>query len=179
MGMKRPTLLLVLSSLFLPAAQAGTVSMESLRSNAGLALPVAAVSVQAPQSTFVASRYVNLSGYISLRGNTHIREGSQFVSMTISGNATLHGSGARTDNVWVNERITFHLRDGQRFVNESVRISKYVSVYEGGRYVGSTTVSGTVRVSGSVSGRWLRLSGSGNLSGSIFVRDQQQNAVLR
>jgi hypothetical protein len=152
----------VLSS---PAASASLDSIESLR--AGAAAPVAAPARKA----FKASRYVSLHGWIDLRGNTHVREGDTFVRVNLSGSTTLNGAGARTSTVWVNEYVTIRLRKGQTFINETVYVSEYVSVYDRGRYVGSTNVSGSVRVSGRVSGNWLRLSGSGSLRGSLFVRE--------
>ncbi len=156
----------LLALLVLPifAAPAASASIEGLRS-------AAALSVPKTQKRFKASRYVSLSGWVNLRGNAHIPEGATYVRIDLSGNTRLNGSGASTNTVWVRESVNIFLREGQTFVNETVQVSEYVSVYDRGRYVGSTRVSGSVRVSGTITGNWLRLSGSGNIRGSMFVRD--------
>lgn len=146
------------------SAPAASASLEGVRAGAVLAAPVA-------RQSFKASRFISLSGWVNLRGNTFVREGDGFVRIDLSGNTTLHGSGASTGTIWVRHSANIYLRKGQTFVNETVSVSEYVSVYDRGRYVGSTHVSGTVRVSGTLSGNWLNLSGSGNLRGSLFVRD--------
>ncbi len=157
---------LLLALMVLPAfaAPAASASIEGLRAGVALRAPVA-------QKRFKASRYVSLSGYVNLRGNGYIREGATYIRVDLSGNTTLHGSGAQTSTVWVRESVNIRLREGQTYVNETVNVSEYVQVYDRGRHVGSTYVRGSIRVSGRVSGSYLHLSGSGNLSGSLFVRD--------
>jgi hypothetical protein len=70
-----------------------------------------------------------------------------------------------TESYTVNVTIP---RTGDR-VSSYVRIRANVSLYQNGRYVGSTTVSGNVYVSGFISGTYLRLSGRGTVSGDVFV----------
>ncbi|PCI36385.1 MAG: hypothetical protein COB53_09785 [Elusimicrobia bacterium] len=160
--MKNSLFALIAVAVF--AAPAASASIEGLRSSVSLAAPKA-------QFGFKASRYVSLSGWVNLRGSGFVHEGSNSVRIDLTGNARLSGAGASTDTVWIRESVNIYLLKGQTFVNETVHVSEYVSVYDRGRYVGSTNVSGTIRVSGTVSGSSLRLSGSGNLRGSLFVRD--------
>ncbi len=130
------------------------------------------------KAAFTGSRYVRLSGNLSLRGSEYLREGSTYITVNLSGTAYLYGGGGiRASNVRVNERISFYLREGQNYISESVRVSERVSIYKNGRYVGSTTVTGTIRVSGWISGNWLRLDGSGTISGSLFVREDDRNRI--
>ncbi len=132
------------------------------------------------KAAFTGSRYVRLSGNLNLRGSEYLREGSNYISMNLSGTAFLYGgSGLRASSVRVDERISFYLREGQNYVSESVRVSERVSVYKNGRYVGTTTVTGTIRVTGWVSGNWLRLDGSGRISGGIFVREDDRRRAPR
>jgi len=127
------------------------------------------------QFKFAASQYVNLSGNLSLRGNDYLHREEGYVSVNLSGSTSLYGSGGVTaGNVRFNERVSIYLRKGQNYISEYVRVSQYVSVYKNGRYVGSTNVTGTIRVSGWLSGKWLRLDGSGTISGSLFVRDDDK-----
>ncbi|OIO10242.1 MAG: hypothetical protein AUJ52_04715 [Elusimicrobia bacterium CG1_02_63_36] len=163
------TLFAALTALVLStsAYSAAPDSIESLRATA--AAPV----VSPFRRAFKASRFLSLSGWVTLRGNASVREGATFLSVPVSGNTTLYGSGARTGTVWINKTVMVRLYPGQTFVNETVPIYEYVPVYDGGRYVGSTNVSGSVRISGTLSGSWLQLSGSGNLSGTLFVNDRR------
>ncbi|MFH2202417.1 MAG: hypothetical protein ABIJ96_04845 [Elusimicrobiota bacterium] len=123
---------------------------------------------------FAGSQYVHLSGNLSLRGNEYLHQETGYVSVTLSGSTSLFGSGGvSAGNVRINERVSIYLREGSNYISESVQVSEYVSVYKNGRYVGSTHVTGTIRVSGWLSGKWLRLDGSGTISGSLFVQDDK------
>lgn len=159
--------LLAVAVFSTPASSASLDSIESLRAGASVSAP------SPLRRSFKASRFIHLSGWVNLRGSASVHNGATFLSVPVSGNATLHGSGASTSPVWINKTVMIHLSPGQTFVNETVYVSEYVSVYDGGRYVGSTNVSGSIRLSGSVSGTWLQLNGSGNLSGSLFVNDRR------
>ncbi len=123
---------------------------------------------------FTGSRHVRISGNVSLRGSEYIREGATYIYVNLTGSGYLSGTGGvRAGNVSISERVSIYLREGQNYISEYVRVSERVSVYKNGRYVGSTNVTGTIRVSGYISGNWLRLDGSGNVSGSLFVREDK------
>jgi len=164
--MRNTLIALLVLPICAASAASAPISIEGLRSGAVLALPKA-------QNGFKASRYVSLNGYLSLRGNSYIREGATYVRVDLSGNTRLNGAGASTNTIWVRHSANIYLRKGQTYVNETIQVSEYVSVYDRGRYVGSTRVSGSIRVSGHVTGNYLRLNGSGSLRGSLFVRDQR------
>ena len=117
-------------------------------------------------------QYVSLSGYVNLRGSGFIPSNGGYMSLYMSGSFTMRdfSSGVTTNTVYLNENVSFWANENQ-YINQSVYINKYVSLYKDGRYVGSTTISGSISVSGWPSGNYLNLNGSGYLRGSFYLNE--------
>lgn len=119
-----------------------------------------------------AKSIVNLTGYLSMDGNGFVNQpngGSVMITLQGSTNLSDPASGA-TATANFNETQTFFVNGN--YVSGYVYPRQYVQVYRHGRMAGSVMVSGSIYVSGFVSGNWLRLSGSGQVSGSGSVQDK-------
>ncbi len=129
-----------------------------------------------PKGAFKAGRNVRISGNVRLSGSAYAGRGqTRYVSIYIDGWASVRGAdGVQSGQFRVSERVGVWVREGVQHVSEYVRVNQNVSIYKDGKYVGSTYVGGSIYVSGWKNGDWLRLSGSGSLSGSIFVRDEAE-----
>jgi hypothetical protein len=159
----------ILLSVIVLASAASAQGPESIR-NLGTA--AFAASDVLPQGGFKAQQYVSVSGYLTLRGSAYVYNGSTYVSISLTGNGNFSGSGVQTGYVTITQHESFFLPQGQNNVFQNVRVSANVPLYRNGRYVGTVTLSGYVPVSGFKSGDWLHLSGSGSLSGSTFIPDE-------
>ncbi|MBI5595667.1 MAG: hypothetical protein HY928_06200 [Elusimicrobia bacterium] len=141
-------------------------SLESLSAGAVLAAP-------APTKAFKAQRHVSLNGDVRLSGNGFVPHNGGFVSIPLSGTVRVYGDGGKvTGDGRVNEYVSVWVREGSNYISQFVSVNASVSLYSNGRYVGMTTVHGSVHVSGWASGSWLRLDGSGSVSGSAFISDE-------
>ncbi|PIU20066.1 MAG: hypothetical protein COT18_04205 [Elusimicrobia bacterium CG08_land_8_20_14_0_20_59_10] len=144
------------------------------------ALPVAAQAAAAktPVSAPVKvklGRYVQVSGYVNLRGNGWMPTNGGYTSITLSGWATFRdGTGMVTsNNTYINVPASMWIYPNQ-YVFQTVRPNVYVQLYKDGKMIGSTSMSGSISVSGwPGSSSYFSLSGSGYLSGSIYVEDAQ------
>jgi len=119
-----------------------------------------------------SQRHVRLSGDVSLRGSTYVREGDNvYVHVYLDGNTNISGDGGRIQSGYTSIRANegIWVRKGSSYVSTWVRVNEYVSLYKDGKFVGSTYVSGSIHVSGWKSGSWLRLDGRGQLAGSIYL----------
>jgi len=168
LAMKILSALLLAAIVFAPAASAqGPESIRDL-GTAGFG-----VSTVLPQGGFKAQQYVSVSGYLTLRGSAYVYNGSTYVSISLSGSGNFSGSGVQTGYVTINQHESFFLPQGQNHAFQNVRVSANVPLYRNGRYAGTVTLSGYVPISGFKSGDWLHLSGSGSLSGSTFIPDEE------
>lgn len=118
------------------------------------------------------SQYISLSGYVSLRGSGFMPNNGGYTSIYMSGSFTMSDiySGVTTNTVYLNENVSFWANENQ-YINQTVYITKYVSLYKDGRYVGSTNISGSISVSGWPSSNYLNLNGSGYLRGSFYLNE--------
>lgn len=162
--------LLVLSALFLTASSwAAMESVETLRAGAlGGFEGLAHVRLK-PEA---AKAVVNLSGYLNLDGSGYVSNphgGSVMITLRGSTNLSDPATGASA-TAYFNETQTFFVNGN--FVSGYVYPRQYVQVTRNGRSVGSLMVSGSIYVSGFLSGGWVRLSGSGQVSGSGPVQDK-------
>ncbi|MCM2266940.1 MAG: hypothetical protein NDI60_04100 [Elusimicrobiales bacterium] len=175
--MKKILLTFVLSVLAAGAAAAENLDFTDNSFAAQLTAPAAAAEVETPEAPARArtGRYVQVSGYVSLNGNGWMpgTDGG-FTSVNLNGWATFRdGSGQITsNNVSINTSVSLWVRPNQ-YVMQSVWPNVYATFYRNGKMVGSTSMSGSISVSGWPSGSFFSLSGSGYLSGSIYVEDEE------
>jgi hypothetical protein len=159
------TLLLSLA-LSMPAAAANTLEAAKAAPlfSAELALPA--------RKAFKAQRNIFLNGDVHLSGNGFVPQNGGFVSIPLSGSIRVSGDGGKVrGDGMVNEYVSVWVREGSNYVSQFVTVNANVSLYDGGRYVGTANVHGSVMVSGWANGSWLRLDGSGSVNGSAFVND--------
>ena len=144
-----------------------TESMEAARVGAESAFVRLAPVKLRPK----AMRSVHLTGYLSLDGNAYVSNPNPggSVMVTFNGSTMLRDSSGATANAYFTVTQTFFINGN--FTSGYVYPQQYVQVYHNGRSVGSVMVSGSIYVSGFVNGSWIRLSGSGNVSGSGTVQE--------
>ncbi|MDD5630323.1 MAG: hypothetical protein PHU21_14760 [Elusimicrobia bacterium] len=132
------------------------------------ALPGKIVTSPAKQKT---SSTVHISGYVSFNGSGFVSHTPGYASLNVSGSANLCDSSGQVCSGYTTITTWANLFVNGDFVNDWVRPYVNVSFYKAGRYVGSAQLSGSVPVSGWVSGNWVHVSGSGYLSGSVLVTE--------
>ncbi|KAF0127217.1 MAG: hypothetical protein FD189_430 [Elusimicrobia bacterium] len=117
-------------------------------------------------------QYVRVSGYVSLSGSAWMQQDGGYTSFNFSGYTTVRDSSGRvtSNSVRVSSYEGLWLRPGQ-YIHHSVRPNMSVSLYKDGKYVGSTTVSGYISVSGWPSSNYVTLNGSGYLEGSLYITE--------
>lgn len=178
-------------SLFLPAslpALAGGGS-EALKAGSSLnfsrAMPSGSswrlTRLAASQDTAVPaspqgnaqSRYIRVTGYLSLSGSAHIPQGSNGTFVTLSGYTQLQDERGRylAGSVHFTDSSFYHSNGNH--VSGWARPSAQISIYENGRYLGSVRVDGSIYVSGWNNGGWVHLNGSGQVSGSGYIQDYE------
>lgn len=118
-----------------------------------------------------AVRYVRVSGRVTLNGSAFVSEGSNFVSVNLSGFTNISDASGRITSGMVSVSHWSHLYISNSWVSDWVRPSFYVSFYENGRYIGNAQISGSFYVTGNVTGTWLYISGSGMIDGTLAVRE--------
>lgn len=123
---------------------------------------------------YKAASYVQVSGYVSLSGNAFMPANGGFTSVMLTGWATFRdGTGKVTsNNTYMNVNASMWIYPNQH-VFQTVWPNVYVQFYKNGRMVGSTSMNGSISVSGWPSSNYVMLSGSGYLSGSIYVQDEE------
>ncbi|MBI5743445.1 MAG: hypothetical protein HY952_02735 [Elusimicrobia bacterium] len=119
-----------------------------------------------------AGHYVQVSGYVNLNGNGWMPgPDGGFTSVTLNGYGTFSGAeGVTSNNTYINTSVSLWVRPNQ-YVFQTVWPSVYATFYKNGKIVGSTNMTGSISVSGWPSSNFFSLSGSGYLSGSIYVED--------
>ncbi|MDD2805226.1 MAG: hypothetical protein PHV33_06695 [Elusimicrobiales bacterium] len=161
---------------------AGSLNAADFKLNAADAL--AQVAVAAPKVELPAApkpavvkggQYVQVSGYVNLNGNGWMpgNDGG-FTSVNLTGWATFRDSSGKvtSNNTYINTSVSLWVRPNQH-VFQSVWPNLYVTFYRNGKIVGSTSMNGSISVSGWPSSSYFSLSGSGYLNGSIYVEDEQ------
>lgn len=171
-------------AFLLISASASAETLEAVRAAAQASFPFAGYRellpdpalkpVQAkpvPPVNAAAARYVRVEGRIDLSGTVYVPKGTHFVSVSLSGSTDIQDSSGHIRSGYTSVHHTAHLYVNGSWVSDTARPSLYVSLYKDGRYIGSARVDGSIRVSGFVSGDWVRVSGWGTLSGDILVDD--------
>ena len=165
------------------ALYAGSLSAAGFELNGASLLDqvlVSAPEVKIPEAPKAArakrGQYVQVSGYVNLNGNGWMPSGDNggFTSVNLTGWATFRDSSGKvtSNNTSINTSVSLWVRPNQH-VFQSVYPNLYVQFYRNGRPVGSTSMNGSISVSGWPSSSFFSLSGSGYLSGSIYVEDEQ------
>lgn len=178
--MKKTLFILVLAVLAVPAAMAA----GEAEFGKGLAVLKAEVAAGAPdlklpEPEFKAvivregtREYVRVTGYVNLSASAWMPQDGGYTSFNFSGYTTVRDSSGRvtSNSVRISSYEGIWLRPGQ-YISHSFRPSVSVSLYRDGSYVGSTTVSGYISVSGWPSSNYVTLNGSGYVEGSIYITD--------
>ncbi|MEK9144005.1 MAG: hypothetical protein AAB339_00165 [Elusimicrobiota bacterium] len=180
------TIILLLSSLMaaLPAAAAGS---EALRSDgdAGflglsrfqvkpLAGRRAAAQTQeegAVDARVSASNSVRLSGNVRLQGHGYASADQHFIHLTLNGSMDVTDEKGRVLARNAQVMVSGSYPVSGNYVSGYAYPNIFVSLYDGGRYLGSANLSGSVHVSGFIHGNWAQLSGSGMLWGYANLRE--------
>jgi len=159
------------------AARAVNAAELSFTDQLGL-IPAAAVVAKTPEiapAPAKAGRYVQVSGYVTLNGNGFVSgPNGGFTSMTLKGWASFRDStGQITSNSsYINVPASTWVHPNQS-VFQTVWPNVNATFYRNGKVVGSTNMTGSVSVSGWPSASFVTLSGSGYLSGSVYVEDEE------
>ena len=127
------------------------------------------------KSVTKTSTYVQVSGYVTLNGNGSIMmPNGGFTTIYLNGWVTVRDSSGQitSNNSYVNIPVSMFIYPNQ-FVSQFVYPNISAQLYKNGKYVGSTTLNGSINVTGFPSGSFVSLSGSGNISGSVYVDDAQ------
>ena len=122
-----------------------------------------------------AGRYVQVSGYVSLNGNGWVPGTTGgYTSVTLTGWANFKDSSGQvaSNNSYINTYASMWSYPNQH-VFQTVWPNIYTTFYRNGKLVGSTNMTGSISVSGWPSSNYVTLSGSGYLSGSIYVEDEE------
>lgn len=145
------------------------------------ALTVQVPAVQVPEAAPVPSRtghYAQVSGYVTLNGNGWLNaapnSGPSFTSVTLTGWGTFRDStgDVTSSNVYINVPVSLWITQNQ-YVSQTVFPNVYAQFTYKGKPAGSASMTGSVNISGWPSGSMVSLSGSGYLSGSVYVEDAQ------
>ena len=138
------------------------------------ALPAAAreVKVEVPVKVEVlkakTGRYVQVSGYVNLNGRGYVQApNGGFTMISLTGWASFRDSSG-----YINESASMWIYPNQH-VFQTVRPNVYAQFYRNGKPLGAVYMTGSVSVSGWPSGNYVSLNGSGYLTGSIYVEDEE------
>ncbi len=122
-----------------------------------------------------AGRYVQVSGYVHLNGNGWVPGTTGgFTSVNLTGWATFRDSSGQitSNNSYINTHASMWIYPNQH-VFQTVWPNVYASFTRNGKPVGSTSMTGSISVTGWPSSNFVSLSGSGYLNGSIYVEDEE------
>lgn len=116
-------------------------------------------------------KYIELSGYVHLNGSTFVGQRASYAYVTVSGSTWLQDQEGRTlsGSIWLSSSDAYYV--GGSFVNGWARPAAYVSIYDGGKYLGTIRIDGTVSVTGWNSNGWVNLNGSGYVRGGGYITD--------
>lgn len=171
---------LILAAAFaLLAGQAGASEFKLNSAGAAKLVSDSAVKLELPAAPkparAKAGRYVQVSGYVSLHGNGWMpgNDGG-FTTVNLTGWATFRDSSGKvtSNNTYINTSVSLWVRPNQH-VFQTVWPNVYAQFYSNGKPVGSTSLNGSISVSGWPSSNFFSLSGSGYLNGSIYVEDAE------
>lgn len=118
-------------------------------------------------------RYVQVSGYVTLQGNHWLRPNEGLTPIVLTGWGTFRDITGQitSNNAHVTTFATLWVYPNQ-YVAHTVWPEAIAQFTRNGKPVGSATMTGCVSVSGIASENYVMLSGSGQLTGSIYVVDE-------
>ena len=118
-----------------------------------------------------ASKYVTLRGFVSVSGQAFVSGQQGYVFITVTGDTQLQDN----EGHYVSGMVTVSDSSGYyvsgNYLSGWPRPSATVTLYKGGRYLGTIRVDGSIPVQGFNSGGWVRVSGSGWVQGSGYIND--------
>lgn len=143
-------------------------------------LTVSAPEVKIPEAPrparAKAGRYVQVSGYVNLNGNGWMPSGDNggFTSVNLTGWASFRDATGQvvSNNAYINTSVSLWVRPGQH-VFQTVWPNVYAQFTYKGKPCGSANMNGSISVSGWPSSSFFSLSGSGYLTGSVYVEDME------
>ncbi|HNW43109.1 MAG TPA: hypothetical protein PKI19_01300 [Elusimicrobiales bacterium] len=148
------------------ASQVSVVSAAAQAAPAAIPAPVCAKAR--------IGRYVQVSGYVTLTGNGWMPQGGGYTSVSLTGWATFRDSSGQitSNNTYINTSASLWVKPNQS-VFQTVWPNVYAQFSRNGKPLGSANMTGSVSLSGWPSSSYFSLNGSGYLSGSIYVEDEQ------
>ena len=119
-------------------------------------------------------KYITLQGYVTLQGGLWVPQNGGYATTYLNSWVQLRDYTGKyqTNNEYVNVHAGFWVKPDQ-YVWQTVYPRIYVTVYRDGKMVGSTYTDGSISVSGWASGSYMRLSGSGYMSASLYVQEEE------
>lgn len=169
-------ILTAVCALFVCAAPAAAFDLNDAGIGASIAAPDPEIKIPlaARPAQEKTGKYVQVSGYVNLNGSgwMHGDDGG-FTTVNLTGWGSFRDLTGKisSNNTYVNTSVSLWVRPNQH-IFEMVRPYVYVTFYRNGKIVGSTNLTGSISVTGWPSSNYFSLSGSGNLSGSIYVEDE-------
>jgi hypothetical protein len=165
------------------AVAASAESLESARAASALTPSAAALgalkfkpaAVAAPakepkasEKSDKAQTLLRASGFLTLNGSGMLT-GSNYVSIPVSGwvNLTEDSGAPISGGVYMNGTAWVSVNGS--WASGWVTPQAYVTLTENGRALGTMLVQGNISVNGFVNGSWLNVSGSGYVSGQMWV----------
>lgn len=137
------------------------------------AVQAAPVSLPAPVCARVKSGHlVPVSGFVTLHGNGWMPQNGGFTSVSLTGSATFRDATGKitSSSVFINTSASMYVYPNKP-VYQTVWANVSAQFYSNGKPIGSTYLTGGVSLSGWPNSSSFSLSGSGQLTGSIFVAD--------
>ncbi|MBI5629660.1 MAG: hypothetical protein HY921_02115 [Elusimicrobia bacterium] len=146
------------------ASGSAAAGLESLAS--GSAASFQKILAQ-PQTHLQVKSYVPVSGQVSLSGSAYVPNGSSYVTVTLTGFAYFKDSSGRITSHPAYIHVMHGFWANQAWVSNYVYVTAYPSFFQDGASIGAFPVSGSVHVSGWITGNWIRLTGTGTLAGTV------------
>jgi hypothetical protein len=121
-----------------------------------------------------AGQAVQISGRLTLTGNAWIYQNGGYSSVNLGGWARFSDASGKiySDNVYVTVNAGMWLYPNQHLF-QSVFPSTQVQLYRDGKPLGTALMRGSFTVSGWATSNSVNIGGSGNLTGSLYVAEQQ------
>ena len=121
-------------------------------------------------------KYITLRGFVSVSGQAYVSGQQGYVFITVSGDTQLQDNSGHYVNGFVTVSDSSGYYVSGNYISGWPRPSATVTLYKGGRYLGTIRVDGSIPVQGYNSGGWGRVSGSGWVEGSGWINDADPQA---
>jgi hypothetical protein len=155
--------------------EAGFTDFSKQLNLVSIAMQPVPAAVPAPEKARARTgHYAQVSGYVTLSGNGWMPQGGGFTSVTLTGWATFRDSSGRvtSNNTYVNVSASMWVKPNQS-IFQSVYPSVYAQFTNNGKPAGSASMTGSISLSGWPSSSYFSVNGSGYLSGSLYVEDEE------